>query len=291
MGSRHLTEPAGTQLQDLLRAARERLGADGRLDAEVLLAHVLGCTRSMLLAHGERGVAAVDATRYRELIERRAAGEPVAYLTGTREFWSLPLAVTPAVLIPRPETELLVERVLGLGTPLAAKRREQALGVLELGTGSGAIALALASAAPAWSITAVDRSPDALHVARRNAQLLGLTRVEWLAGDWLGPVAGRRFELVCSNPPYLGAGDPSLAALRYEPLQALVAAHDGLGALHRIILDARAHLMPGGYLVLEHGSTQAAPVATALVAAGYARVVCHRDLAGHDRVTEAQWGH
>lgn len=286
MGYGHLTEPDARELQDLLREAQGRLGRAGRLDAELLLAHVLGSQRSTLLAHGERTVAAADAVRYRKLIERRAAGEPLAYLTGVREFWSLDLTVSPAVLIPRPETELLVERVL----ELAGQPRTRPLRVLDLGTGSGAVALALASEAPSWSITGIDRSAAALEVARGNARRLGLERVEWLEGDWFDPVGRRRFDLVCGNPPYIRAGDDALAALRFEPRDALVSGAGGLEALHRIIADARAHLEPGGWLVLEHGADQAGAVSAALVAAGYARVVCRRDLAGHDRVSEAQWG-
>jgi release factor glutamine methyltransferase len=287
MGSDHLTEPAAPELQHLLRAARERLGASGRLDADILLAYVLGRPRSALLAHGELRVPAADAARFQALIERCAAGEPVAYLTGAREFWSLSLLVNPAVLIPRPETELLVERALALCDESSAG--DGLLHVLDLGTGSGAVALALAAARPQWSITATDRSTAALEVARANARRLQLMRVEFVPGDWFGPLGGRRFDLICSNPPYVAATDAALDALRFEPLAALSPGPSGLEALSHLIERAPAHLAAGGWLALEHGADQASAVAAALVAAGYARVRCHRDLAGLDRVTEAQW--
>jgi len=287
MGSvEHLTGTAPARLHELLAAAQQRLGAPARLDAEVLLAHVLQQPRSVLFADRERAATPAQATHYRALIERRAAGEPVAYLTGEREFWSLPLRVTPAVLIPRPETELVVERVLAL---LGESAAAASMRLLELGTGSGAIALALATARRAWSITAVERSEAALQVALQNAQRLGLTGVELLAGDWFSPLAQRRFDLICSNPPYVAAADAALAALRFEPAAALVAGATGLEALLWLIAAAPPHLERGGWLVLEHGASQADALAAALVASGYARVRCHRDLAGLDRVTEAQW--
>jgi release factor glutamine methyltransferase len=168
--------------------------------------------------------------------------------------------------------------------PAATVRR-----VADLGTGSGAIALALASARPCWAVSAVERSAAALEIARRNAVALGLSRIETLAGDWFAPLAQRRFDLICSNPPYIAAGDSALGGLRFEPAAALVAGPTGLEALRHLVVHAPAHLDTGGWLVLEHGHDQGAAVAAALVATGYARVRCHRDLAGHDRVTEAQW--
>jgi len=287
MRTEHLTGPAAPELRHLLRAAGERLGTSLRLDAEVLLAHVLGRPRSALIANDAQRIEPADAARFQALVERRAAGEPVAYLTGEREFWSLPLAVNPAVLIPRPETELLVERSLAL-VPESPSGPD-ALRVLDLGTGSGAIALALAAARPHWALTATDRSAEALAVARANARRLELTRVEFLLGSWFEPLPGRRFDLVCSNPPYVAADDAALAALRFEPVAALTPGRSGLEALEHLIARAPAHLARGGWLVLEHGSAQGPAVTAALVAAGYARVRCHRDLAGLDRVTEAQW--
>ena len=258
-----------------------------RLDAELLLAHVLGATRSALIAHGEQHIGPPQLQRYRALVARRAAGEPLAYLTGEREFWSLPLLVSEAVLIPRPETELVVERVLALlsGPPAPAGAPR----IADLGTGSGAIALALARERPQWQLLASDRSEDALAVARENARRLQLHQVEFVAGDWFAPLGTRRFEAIVSNPPYVAAGDPALPALRYEPAAALTAGSSGLEALLHLIARAPDHLCPGAWLVLEHGADQARQVAAALVATGYARVRCHRDLAGHDRVTEAQW--
>jgi release factor glutamine methyltransferase len=286
----HFTEASPPRLQQLLTAGRMRLGNDAaaRLDAEVLLAHVLRRSRSALIAEAERPVSAPEAERFHALIARRHAGEPVAYLTGEREFWSLPLSVDPAVLIPRAETELVVERALAL-LP-APPARTALVRALDLGTGSGAIALALASERPHWRLTASDRSAAALQVARSNAQRLGLQRVEFVLGDWFAPLAGKRFELICSNPPYVAAGDSALAALRFEPRSALTPGATGLEALRHLIAQAPDHLEHGGWLVLEHGSEQAHAVAAALVATGYALVRCHRDLAGHDRITEAQWG-
>lgn len=273
----HLTDPATVTLQQLLEAA-----AVARLDAELLLAWVLSRTRSFLWAHPEYLVPASSAERYRALIARRAAGEPLAYLCGEREFWSLPLRVSPAVLIPRPETELLVELSLALVPQTSAAR------VVDLGTGSGAIALSLARERPHWQISATDRSSAALAVARDNAQRLGLT-VQFIESDWFRALPQRRFELIVSNPPYVRADDPALDALRHEPQDALTPGPDGLEALRVIIADAPSHLAPEGVLLLEHGADQGAAVGQLLVAAGFTRVRCHSDLAGRDRVSEAHW--
>jgi release factor glutamine methyltransferase len=240
---------------------------------------VLCCTRVFLRAHGERDVEEAQAQSYESLLGRRASGEPLAYILGTREFWSLPLQVGPAVLVPRPETELLVE--LALGLPLAAAAR-----VLDLGTGSGAIALALAHERRAWQVTATDLSTEALETARTNACTLGLS-VELLPGSWLEPVAGRRFELIVSNPPYIALGDPALSnpTLRHEPPIALAAGEDGMAALRTIIRAAPAHLAEAGWLLLEHGSCQAPLVQRELAVQGFVEVRSHADLAGHLRVT------
>jgi release factor glutamine methyltransferase len=264
-------------------AARAAVATPG-LDAELLLAHALGVGRARLRSHGEEVPAADAAVRFLALVERRAAGEPVAYILGRKDFWTLELAVNAAVLVPRPETELLVERALALHPEDEAK-------AADLGTGSGAIALALASARPRWRVAATDISAAALAVARANAATLGLTRVEMIQGDWLACVPGRTFDLLLSNPPYVAAGDPALdqPELMREPRLALVADEDGLAALRAIILAAPAHLAPGGWLLLEHGATQAASVAGALVARGFAQVRSHRDLAGRERMTEGQW--
>jgi release factor glutamine methyltransferase len=280
----NLTEPQ-TSVQRLLNEANL-----ARLDAEVLLAHVLRRPRSSLIAHAEQCIERQAAARYRTLVTRRAAGEPLAYLVGEREFWSLPLIVSEAVLIPRPESELVVERALALlpevRTHAAGMRR-----VADLGTGCGAIALALASARSDWKLLATDLSASALQVARENARRLQLTQIEFVEGDWFAPLAARRFDAIVSNPPYVAAGDASLQALRYEPAAALSPGPSGMEALRHLIAQAPNHLAAGAWLVLEHGADQALEVAAALVAAGYARVRCHRDLAGRDRVTEAQWPH
>ncbi len=284
---------SGTTVAELLAAGALRLrqqaaareaDATPGLDAELLLAHALGVGRARLRSHGEEIPAADAAASFLALIERRAAGEPVAYILGRKDFWTLELAVNAAVLVPRPETELLVERALVLHPGNEA-------GAADLGTGSGAIALALASARPRWRIVATDISAAALAVARANAVALGLERAEMIQGDWLACLPGRTFDLLLSNPPYVAAGDPALdqPELMREPRLALVAAAEGLAALRAIIRAAPAHLEPGGWLLLEHGATQAAAVAGELVARGFAQVRSHRDLAGRERMTEGQW--
>lgn len=263
-------------------ARRLALASDtARLDAELLLAHVLGVSRAWLMTHGH---AAPDGTQYRNFLERRAGGEPLAYIVGFKDFWTLCLIVTPAVLVPRPETELLVERALALVSAPAAV-------VVDLGTGSGAIALALARERPAWRVTATDASAEALAVARANSIELDLTRVELLLGHWFEPLTERRFDLIVSNPPYIAANDPALAhpALKREPQIALSPGEDAMIALRAIIQDAPRHLTRRGWLLLEHGATQAHEVALALVSHGFTHVRSHRDLAGQERVTEAQW--
>ncbi|MBK7251236.1 MAG: peptide chain release factor N(5)-glutamine methyltransferase [Gammaproteobacteria bacterium] len=271
----------------LLAWGRERLGKHSpgaALDAELLLAACAGLSRAQLRATPEHEPTAAQIDRYGALIERRRGGEPLAYLTGRREFWSLSLAVTPAVLVPRPETELVVERALALCGATHCR-------ALDLGTGSGAIALALASERPAWEITATDASDDALAVAQTNARELGLGRVRFLQGSWFEPVAGGRFELIVSNPPYVDAGDAVLGTpeLRHEPRCALTPGPDGLAALHALVRQAPDFLEHDGWLVLEHGTRQAASLGATLVAQGFTHVRCHRDLAGHERVTEAHW--
>ena len=268
----------------LLAAATQRLGgADARLDAELLLAHALGVSRAKLYAWPEHEPDAVARETFQRFIEARAGGEPVAYLTGRREFWSLDLAVSPAVLIPRPETELLVELALeriAAGTPSR---------VADLGTGSGAIALAIASERPRARVVATDASADALAVARGNAERLGFGNVTFAQGDWLEALGQERFDVIVSNPPYIAAGDAHLEAgdLRREPHGALVAGTDGLDAIGRIVATASAHLDPAGWLLLEHGWDQAARVRALLDAHGYRDIASVRDGAGHERVTLA----
>jgi release factor glutamine methyltransferase len=278
--------PADETMHGLLAAETAATGISRR-DAEILLAAAANLTRTQLIARGREPLAAAAIERFEELCRRRAAGEPVAYLLGRREFWSLPFEVDAAVLVPRPETELLVERVLALVTPESAQ-------VADLGTGSGAIAIALATERPKWRITASDSAPTALAVARRNGERLAPGRVEWVSNDaagWFAPLAGRRFDAIASNPPYIAADDPVLSgdSLRFEPRDALTPGGDGFDALATLIDGAPGHLAPGGWLLLEHGATQAAAVRAALVARGFTSVTSHRDLAGHERISEAQW--
>lgn len=263
-------------------AALARSSESPQLDAQLLLAHLLHRPRSYLAAHPEHAVDSTANAQFQALLARRGRGEPLAYLLGEREFWSLALSVTPAVLIPRPETELAVERCLALHPGTQAR-------IADLGTGSGAIALALAIERPNWHISATDLSAAALDVARANAERLGAGNIEFLEGDWLAPLAGRRFDLIVSNPPYIGAADSALRALQYEPAAALTPGPTGIEALQRIIKNASRHLQHGGWLVLEHGAEQAHDVALMLVAAGYARVGCYCDLAGRERVSQALW--
>lgn len=270
-------------IRDALASATARLRHTSEtpdLDAGLLLAHVLGRPRSYLIAHSGDALSDADAAAFAGLVERRGEGEPVAYLTGRKGFWSLELEVAPAVLVPRPETELLVELALARLPP------ETGLRAADLGTGSGAIALALASERPRLAVVATDAHPAALAMARSNAARLQLGNVEFREGDWFGAfTADERFDLLVSNPPYVAAGDPHLAGLGHEPRAALAAGEDGLDALRRIAAGAPAHLLPGGHLLLEHGAYQGAAVRGLLLEAGFEDVEIHSDLAGHDRVT------
>jgi len=256
-------------------------GDDARGEAELLLAHVLGRTRAWLFAWPEHVVGAEQTSAFERLVEARRAGAPVAYLLGRRGFWSFDLAVSPAVLIPRPETELLVE--------LALERipSDEASALADLGTGSGAIALALAHERPHANVVATDASAAALAVAFANAQRLGIGNVRFVHGDWYAPLGTARFALVASNPPYIAADDPHLARgdLRHEPLSALASGHDGLDAIRAIVADAPAHLLPRGWLLVEHGWEQGAAVRALFVGRGLDDVQSVRDVAGHERVT------
>lgn len=259
-----------------------------RLDAEVLLAFVLGKTRSFLFSRPDFELNDEQNTAFAALVARRAAGEPVAYLTGTRGFWTLDLSVNSAVLIPRPETELLVEMALTTGQRISHGRPDDTLVVADLGTGSGAIALALASERPHWQVHATDRSEQALQVAQENAERLGLGRVQFGAGDWCEALpAGVSFDMIVSNPPYIADDDPHLAQgdLRFEPRTALVADQRGLRELAAICRQAGFWLRAGGYLLLEHGYEQAAEVRSLMLCNGLDDVRSERDLAGHERVT------
>jgi release factor glutamine methyltransferase len=255
-----------------------------RRDAELLLAAAWNLSRGALIARADDPVPPEVQARFDDWRTRRAAGEPVAYLLGRREFWSMTFEVTPAVLVPRPETELLVERVLERVTVTQAR-------IVDLGTGSGAIAIALAHERPRWRVSATDVSDDALTVARRNGARLVPERIEWHAGDWFQALGTRRFDAVVSNPPYIEADDPVLTGdgLRHEPRGALTPGGDGFAALATLINESPDHLLPGGWLFLEHGATQGARLRGALVARGFSHVTSHRDLAGHERITEGQW--
>lgn len=265
-------------------AALAGASASARLDAELLLAHALRSPRSALYGHPEAALDAETADRYKVLIARRGGGEPLAYLTGSKEFWSLELEVSPAVLVPRPETETLVEAALERVPPDAC------LAIADLGTGSGAIALALARERPGCRITATDDSPAALAIARANAKGLGISNIRFRRGDWYAACPGDSFDLIASNPPYVAAGDPHLAALACEPRAALVAGEDGLASLRALIAGAPARLRPGGWLLLEHGADQAPPVRRLLEASGFNALVTLADLAGHPRVSGGRLG-
>ena len=274
---------SGHSSGELLKSALAALG-DGppsaRLDAELLLAHALNKPRTRLVAWPEDPVSAEQADRYRALIARRVDGEPVAYLTGRREFWSLSLEVTPDTLIPRPETEHLVEVALAMipdGEPLA---------VADLGTGSGAVAAAIASERPHCHVTATDACPQALAVAAGNLTRLGLDNVTLRQGNWCEALGEQRYAVIVSNPPYVASGDHHLSRgdVRFEPRLALGAGEDGLDAIRAITEAAVAHLLPGATLLLEHGHDQGAAVRALFQQNGYQEVRGFKDLAGIDRV-------
>jgi release factor glutamine methyltransferase len=270
---------SGRTVGAMLRAAGERIGA---VDARVLLCHTIDCNSAYVAAHPEAERPASEAARFGELVERRARGEPVAYLTGRREFYGHSFRITPAVLIPRPETELLVELALER-LPAAHSAR-----VLDLGTGSGCIALSVASERSRSKIIATDQCPAALALARDNALALGVRNVAFIESDWfLGLAADARFDVIVSNPPYVATGDSHLERgdLRFEPHTALTAGADGLDAIRTIISGAARHLSPGGWLLLEHGFAHGPRVRALLAAAGYDHVFSTKDLAAIERVS------
>ncbi|HET6632924.1 MAG TPA: peptide chain release factor N(5)-glutamine methyltransferase [Rhodanobacteraceae bacterium] len=270
-------------VREILKQADE-LGVE-RLDAEVLLAHALERDRSWVFAHVGDALDAAALSRFQLLLQRRAAGEPVAYLTGRRGFWSLQLEVTPATLIPRPETELLVTEAL------QRLANDRGVGVADLGTGSGAVALAIARERPGARVVATDASSEALAVARRNAARLALYNVEFALGDWCAALGAARFELIVSNPPYIEAEDPHLGRgdLRHEPRDALVSGRDGLDAIRRIIAGAGDHLAADGWLLLEHGWRQGAVVRDLLHSQGYREIRTACDLERRERVSGGRW--
>ncbi len=274
----------GTQVGEALRSAASRLdgGVDARTDAEMMLASVLGRDRAWFIAHRDELLDDAALARFAKLVELRAAGHPVAYLTGRRGFWSLELAVTPDTLIPRAETELLVQLAL---ERISADTRSR---IVDLGTGSGAIALAIARERPHAALVAVDHSAAALRVAEANARAAGIGNVAFVEGSWFDALSLQDpFDLVVSNPPYLASDDPHLSQgdLRFEPRSALASGMDGLDALRTIVGSARARLVDGGWLLLEHGLTQGPGVRALLAVAGFENVQTWPDLAGRDRVS------
>ncbi|WP_277964501.1 peptide chain release factor N(5)-glutamine methyltransferase [Pseudomonas sp. RIT-To-2] len=269
-----------TIIASLLRSAELPESPTARLDIELLLAAALGKNRSYLHTWPERIVTTEAAATFDDYLQRRRQGEPVAYILGQQGFWKLDLEVAPHTLIPRPETELLVETALVLLPATPAK-------VLDLGTGTGAIALALASERGGWQVTAVDRVAEAVALAERNRERLRLGNVRVLESHWYGALAGERFQMIISNPPYIRAADPHLVAgdVRFEPTSALVAGADGLDDLRTIIAQAPAHLAAGGWLLLEHGYDQAAAVRELLAKHDFEQIESREDLGGHERIT------
>ena len=270
----------GNLLDDGARALSASADADeAKREAQVLLGHSLGVTRAWLTAHRDDSAGRGIATRFLMLLKQRTAGQPVAYLTGRREFYGREFRVTPDVLIPRPDTETLVEAALG---KLALKSRAE---VLDLGTGSGCIAVTLSLERPAARVTAVDLSQSALRVAHENAEALG-ARIDFLQGTWFGPLGERQFDLIVSNPPYIAADDPHLQRgdLRFEPAMALAAGKDGLDEIRRIVTAAPGYLKSGGWLLFEHGHDQAGACRDLLLSTGFGKLASLADLAGIPRV-------
>lgn len=274
-------------IDESLRDAAARLPASptSRLDAEVLLAHVCETNRTWLYTWGDRQLTQSQCERFQTLLAQRADGMPVAYLVGSREFWGLNLATSPATLIPRPDTERLVEVALE-SAPMPTGE------LLDLGTGTGAVALAFASERPGWQATGVDVAADAVTLAQSNAQRLSIANARFLQSDWFSALSGYRFGLIVSNPPYIADDDPHLLRddVRFEPRSALVAEASGMSHLEWLAERAPDYLIPGGWLWMEHGHTQAPRVREILSRRGFHDVSSQRDLAGHERVTGGQWG-
>jgi release factor glutamine methyltransferase len=268
--------------QHWLRQAIARLqeSESPRRDAEILLGFVTGRARTFVLAFGETELSAAHLQQLEELLARRVGGEPIAHLVGEREFWSLPLRVSPVTLIPRPDTECLVEQAL-------ARMPVEPCAVLDLGTGTGAIALAIGSERPDCEITALDLIPEAVELARSNADRLGITNVKVLQSNWFAALNTQRFSIIVSNPPYIDRDDPHLSRgdVRFEPASALVADEQGLADLHSLIKTSRQFLEPGGWLLLEHGWQQAQQVQQRFTAAGFVEVQTCQDYGGNDRLT------
>jgi release factor glutamine methyltransferase len=271
-------------ISEMLRTATRELQATSstpRLDAEVLVMRTCGLNRSGLVTHGHDALTDDQQRRLEKQLAQRRQGIPIAYLTGTREFWSLEFTVSPATLIPRPETELLVEKAL------AIIPRDAEWTIADLGTGCGAIALALAKERPLCRVIATDISAQALEVARSNAAKFNLTHVDFREGSWLEPLADMKLDMIVSNPPYVRANDPHLGQgdVRFEPRLALAAGPEGLDAIRQIALSAREHLNPAAWILFEHGWDQAAAIGRLLHSLGYRNIVCYPDLSGRDRIT------
>lgn len=265
-------------------ALTEAGNENARLEAELLLAHQLDCSRTRFVTWPEESVPASERDAFRRCVDKRCRGVPLAYITGECEFWSLPLSVSPQVLIPRQDTETLVEQAVELPLPDDA-------GVLDMGTGCGAIALALASERYGWRITAIDISPAALAVARRNGQDLGRANVRFIESDGFDSMNGGLWHLIVSNPPYVAVNDEHLnrGDLRYEPRSALEAGPDGLAVIRRIVSQSPSHLRSAGWLLLEHGYDQAEDVVSLLGEAGFCGLFSRRDLTGRFRVSGGRW--
>lgn len=269
----------GVNIKHLLQHAKQELHS--ALEAEILLAFVLKQSRTYLLAHAERELTVLELRTFNELLARRLQREPIAYITGTKEFWSLPLFVTSDTLIPRPETELLIEKILTLYP------HESPIKMADLGTGSGAIALAIAHERPHWEIYATDISENALQIARKNAQHLKLQNISFCHGNWCTALPCENFDVIASNPPYIAETEWSDYAqgLEFEPMHALLSGRDGLDAIHEITFSAMAFLKVGGYLLFEHGYKQGKIVRDLLIQAGFKAVETLNDLNGQERVT------
>jgi release factor glutamine methyltransferase len=270
-----------SSIDETLAAARHRIDF---ADARVLMRHTLGCNPAQLIANGRAPLDAAQARDFDALVARRAAGEPVAYLVGSREFYGLAFKVTPAVLIPRPDTETLVDAALAHMQPSAVPA------VLDLATGSGCVAIAIAIERPHAKVTASDIAPEAIRVAQENAAALGAANVVFRTGSWFEAVRGERFDLITANPPYVAPNDPHLLQgdVRFEPARALLGGTDGLDCIRRLVREAPAHLCADGTLAVEHGHDQGGACRSALADAGFTAILTHRDLAGHERVTEGR---
>lgn len=271
---------------DCLRMASRLIHSEtARLDVEVLLSHLLKKNRTFLFTWPDHRLTNAESAEFINLLERREQGEPVAHILGEREFWSLPLMVNSSTLIPRPDTEVLIETLLELGPS------QDSLACLDLGTGTGAIALAIASERPSWNILGVDYSHDAVALAKRNAERLGFNQVSFLQSDWFSQVPSQLFDVIVSNPPYIDPEDPHLhqGDVRFEPRSALIANDRGMADIRHIISTSKHYLSDGGLLMLEHGYDQACPVRKYFSEAGFTQVESRQDYGGNDRVSFGRW--